>query len=434
MNIILIVAHDTGRHFGCYGAAGVETPGVDSLAAEGVLFTDHYAAAPTGAPARGAMLTGRWPQSSGLMGPRGVGGGWQLARDAQTLAGVLHVKGYHTVLFRHQMLADDWERLGFDEFRARELSVDIPVAHEDAMTAPRVAKAVAEFLVEKADSDHRHPFYAQVGFHEAHMPWRYGGARGCALDEVQLPGFLAESDAARVSVAAFNGAIAQLDRGVSIILEALKRTGLERRTLVVFTADHGPELPRARGQLYDDGLGVPLIIRRPGGKGPAGRRCDWLCSATDLLPTILRLTGVRVPRGVQGCSFGKAVRSMRARRRRDALPAMAALGDARALRSDSYKLICNFGARPWVRPPVDMAAPAGRTLMAPPIELYDLRRDPAETVNVAGQPAHAIVECAMGARLWLWLQSVSDPVLDGPVKAPAHAQVRAVLKQLADNA
>ncbi len=434
MNIILILAHDTGRHFGCYGASGVETPGVDTLAAEGVLFTDHYAAAPTGVPARGALLTGRWPQSCGLMGPRGVGGGWRLAGDARTLADVLRATGYHTVLFRQQVLADDWERLGFDEFRAQEIPVGGVKTHGEAMTAPRVAVAVSEFLAEKADSDHRHPFFAQVAFHEAHMPWRYGGARGCALDDVTLPGFLAESDPARVSIAGLNGAIAQLDRGVAIILEALKRTGLERRTLVVFTADHGPELPRARGQLYDPGLGVPLIIRRPGGKGPAGRRCDWLSSAVDLMPTILRLTGVHAPPEVQGRSFGRAVRSGRSWCRRDAVQAMAALGDARALRSDRYKFICNFGARPWIRPPVDMAAPAEHTCLAPPIELYDLKRDPNETINVAGQSAHAIVECAMGARLWLWLQSVADPVLEGPVEAPAHARVRAALKLLADNA
>ena len=67
-NIIIITTHDTGRHFGCYGVDTVHTPAIDAIADDGFKFTNYFTTSPVCSPSRGAMLTGRYPQSNGLIG------------------------------------------------------------------------------------------------------------------------------------------------------------------------------------------------------------------------------------------------------------------------------------------------------------------------------------------------------------------------------
>ena len=84
-NILIITNHDSGRHFGCYGVETVHTPAIDALAADGLKFENYFATVPLCSPSRGAMLTGRYPQSTGLMGLTHAPWHWSLIGQHRTV-------------------------------------------------------------------------------------------------------------------------------------------------------------------------------------------------------------------------------------------------------------------------------------------------------------------------------------------------------------
>ena len=95
-NIVVITTHDTGRHFGCYGIETVHTPTIDGLAADGYQFTNYFTTSPVCSPSRGAMLTGRYPQSNGLIGLTHSPWHWSFNEGERHLSHVLRDAGYHT--------------------------------------------------------------------------------------------------------------------------------------------------------------------------------------------------------------------------------------------------------------------------------------------------------------------------------------------------
>ncbi|MCD8482636.1 MAG: sulfatase-like hydrolase/transferase [Verrucomicrobia bacterium] len=103
-DILLINTHDSGRYFGCYGVATVNSPHLDSLAATGVLFENMIAASPICSPSRGAMVTGRWPQRNGLLGL--THHGFRLNSNERHAAQIFRDSGYETVLFHFQHVAE----------------------------------------------------------------------------------------------------------------------------------------------------------------------------------------------------------------------------------------------------------------------------------------------------------------------------------------
>ena len=114
LNILQITTHDTGRHIGCYGHPTVHTPAIDSLAADGVMMTNYFAAAPICCASRASMLTGRYPQSHGLLDLSFPPFSWRLGNGEAHLACLLS-STHHTVLFgiQHEAFGDDVERLEF---------------------------------------------------------------------------------------------------------------------------------------------------------------------------------------------------------------------------------------------------------------------------------------------------------------------------------
>jgi len=199
--------------------------------------------------------------------------------------------------------------------------------------------------------------------------------------------------------------VEQLDRSVGRLLAALRERGLERDTLVVFTADHGAfgrsrdrkPLRGAKADLYEAGLRVPLICSLPGTVAPQVR--DEPVSGTDLFPTLLDFAGRAPSPGLDGRSFATALRDA-AR----PLPAHAelcwhfphyhplGLAPAGAIRVGRHKLI------EWFERTI------GGGNYGPPYELYDLEADPSEEVNLADRE-HAL--CAqLAERLRIWRQQV----------------------------
>jgi arylsulfatase A-like enzyme len=415
-NVVVVHWHDLGTHLPAYGY-DVDTPHADALAAQSTVFTRCFSTSPLCSPARGSLWTGRYPHSNGLQGL--THRGWEYRQDERTLPMHLGDAGYRTVLIGLQHESHNDERLGFDERLTcgRNHAAD-------------VAAAAASWLDRRREGDA--PFLMVCGMHEVHRAWPSDRYPPRATGSADVPGYLPDNEHTREDLAAFGGAIAVADRGLGVVLEALERNRLTDDTVVVFTTDHGAPFPRAKSTLYDPGVHVALMTRVPSWLGATGaRREPGLVSHVDLVPTLLDLLGVEIPREVQGASIAATLRDGTPPGRREVFLEKTYHVDydpIRAIRTDSYKYIRNFEPRPLLALPPDIEASPTRRGMGdahlaprPTEELYDLGADPGEERNLIDSPDLADVADDLRARLLAFLSSTQDDVLRGPVPAPAGA-------------
>lgn len=423
-NVLIVITHDLGTRLGCYGETSVRTPALDDLAAEGARFDRHFATACFCSPSRGAIFTGKPPHVNGLMGL--VNLDWDLPVGNRTLAEMLGASGYDTYLFGMQHEVKDVRRLGFQHLPDRSVGAGCQA----------VAGQVADFLRSRDRAGS--PFYARVGFLEVHRPWEKYEADDPA--DVRVPPYLADTPGLRQDIAMFHGAIRTMDAAVGSIVGALDEAGLGDNTLVVFTTDHGVAFPRAKATLYDPGIQTVLLLRwLEGFQG--GRVCDELLSNVDLLPTVLEAAGVPVPAGLSGQSFLGLLQGSEYRPNEQVFAEKNTTpGDIkRCVRTDRFKYIRNYDEGPLLALPTDIEASLTRRDMgddhlAPrsEVELYDLRSDPLELSNLAGQAEQVDVEADLAARLRYFQESTDDPILRGPIERPAGEA--AIIRQVRERA
>lgn len=418
-NLIIVHWHDTGRWLGVYGHHGVSSPCLDRLAAEGILFTRAHAAAPQCSPSRGALFTGRYPHSNGLIGL--ANRGFEYREGVRTLPQILSDAGWYSALFGMQHETSFPSRLGFDEFDVSNCDCEYVVARAQ------------EWLNDNVALDDGAPFLLTAGFQETHRPWSRERYQPAPLQDVEVPDYLPDIAEVRGDFADFYGAIAVADAAVGRLLDTLADTGLDANTWVVFFSDHGAPFPRAKSMLYDAGTGISLIIRPPRRLGIAPRVYDGLFSGVDLLPTLLDVFGIEIPPDVEGISHANNLLTTAA----DATPIRRELftektyhdsfDPARAIRTMEYSYIENYAPRHLVDLPLDVQdSPSGKVvaLLAtgprPARELYDLREDPTELNNLLvgeeGYGLEAIVN-QLALRLHRWRERTGDVI---PWSSPAH--------------
>ena len=422
-NILFMTSHDTGDWLGCYGHRTVHSPNLDRLAREGCRFAHAFCTSPVCTPSRGAMMTGRYPQSNGLMGMIQTPYRWRLNTGERHLSHLLRAHGYHTVLFNHQHEAAHDDPLGFVERRLVDCGAFELITGEHVSTAEETAESLAQFLRERSSDDA--PFYAQIGFFETHSPFDWSGAPADEAGGIHLPPYVADDAEGRRHVAGLQGAIRLLDRAVGRILDALSEAGLDRNTIVVFTVDHGVELPRCKWELYDGGIRVALLMRWPGGGVQGGQLYQGLISNVDVVPTLLDLLHLPAPENLQGAP---SLRGEAAAPPRDAVFAMMhrlkLFPEARCVRTERYKLIRNFSPSRVPDVPVQLRRSAKRR-ERPVLELYDLSADPYELEDLGADPRVDAIRRELDARLLSWLREIDDPILHGPVVTPYYRMAMA---------
>ena len=407
-NVLIVHWHDLGRYLGAYGHADVDSPRLDRLAAEGILFTRAHATAPLCSPSRGSLFTGRYPQSNGLVGL--AHHGWEYRAGVRTLPQILSKSGWHSVLFGMQHETSYPGRLGFDEFD--------------------VSNSYCEYVVDKvegwlrADSA-KQPFLLTAGFFETHRPYPRDRYQPADSASVEVPDSLPDTPEVRQDLADFYGSITTADAAVGQILDTLAETGLDASTWVVFLTDHGPAFPRAKSTLYEAGTGIAMLIRPPADRGAAPRIYDELFSGVDLVPTLLGLLGLDIPADIEGVSHAHMLLAPdnHADPVRDHVYTMKTYHDSfdpiRAIRTKEYSYIENYVPRPLLDLPWDIEeSPSGVavapfvTAARPERELYDLRVDPTETANLltgAGNGMEAIA-ADLAVRLNDWRQRTGDVI------------------------
>ena len=317
-NILAIVADDLGyADLSCYGRKDYETPALDRLAAEGVRFSQAYAAAPVCTPSRAGFMTGRYPARTpvGLWEPlsgtrvdRDIG----LPSDHPTVASLLKAGGYETALIGKWHLGSQAEhhpaRHGFDEFfgtiaGAADYTSHVdpsgqpglfhnttPVQREGYLTDVFTQHAVA--FVARA---HTRPFFLSLQYTAPHWPWQAPGDAPYPTPSNPAPALWTRGGSGKT----YADMIQRLDAGVAELLEALDKHGLRENTLVIFTSDNGGErfsdmgpLSGSKMQLREGGIRVPALLRWPKGL-PAGRETDQPAIAMDWTATILAAARVQ---------------------------------------------------------------------------------------------------------------------------------------------
>jgi arylsulfatase A-like enzyme len=314
-NIILINCDDLGYgDLGCYGSDRNKTPALDRMAAEGMRFTDFYMGAPVCSPSRGALMTGCYPRRIGfatfdgrwvLFPGQGVG----LNPDEITIANLLKDQGYATKHVGKWHCGDQPEfmptRFGFDSYYGLPFSNDmgrqrgrknqyppLPLLRDEevvqeqpdqAALTERYVEECVRFIRENRDE----PFFLYFAHMYVHRPL-YAPQR-----------FMEQSENGR-----YGAAVECVDWSVEVLMDELKRLGLDENTIMVFTSDNGSRnrdeggsnapLRGTKGTTWEGGMRLPCIVRWPG-QVPAGQTCSELTASMDLLPTFANLAGTGEP-------------------------------------------------------------------------------------------------------------------------------------------
>jgi len=427
-NVVLMVMHDLGDYLGCYGRQ-VQSPNLDRFAQEGARFTKHFCASPFCSPSRGSIITGQYPHTHGLMGLCNLG--WDLPGRAMTDAKRFESAGYRTCLVGFQHEKRKHADLGFQiDLGNRFLASSNYATDYVAECAGEVLGAFAE----KQRRGEHTPFYMRIGSYSVHrtldpVSGSYGyepmHGRGLAESEVDILPQWMDTPGLRFDLAGFTGEVRNMDRGIGLVLDAIRDSGLEDNTLVIFTTDHGIDFPRAKGTLYDLGTQTALMMRYPG-RISAGTTVSGLSSHVDILPTLLEFCGIPATPEIQGRSLLSLINGPYSSVRDHVFAEESTFPGnlMRAIRTDRFKLIRNF-----IRGPRSNALTNSRTrtvmdtgrfyfVNRPEYELYDLITDPNELVNVSEKSEYREIEIPLREQLRQWLIETNDPVLTNAIERP----------------
>ena len=334
-NILFCFADDWGRYASCYAKIDgrpsindvVQTPNVDRLAREGVLFRHAFVNAPSCTPCRSSLVSGRYFFNCG----RGAilqGAIWDdsiptfplLLKDAGYGIG----KSYKVWSpgtpadqpFGGQQFA--FEQAGrlpnnFSEEATKLMAEGASLDEAKGQILGQVRGNFDNFLKSQRTGQ---PWLYWFGTTTTHRMWIKGSGKklwGIEPDSLagKLPKFLPDVPEVREDVADYLGECQAVDAELGVLLDHLEKVGELDKTLIVVSGDHGmPGVPAGKCNLYDHGTAVSLAIRVPGGKG--GRVIDDFVRLPDLAPTFMEVGGAKVPDGLYGKSLLPILKSDKA--------------------------------------------------------------------------------------------------------------------------
>jgi len=412
-NVVLILADDLGYgDLGCYGGTRAKTPHIDALAADGIRFTDFYAAQATCTSSRAALLTGCYPNRIGVLGALDHRATIGINPAETTLAEILHELGYRTAIVGKWHLGHRPEfsplAHGFDEFFGLPYSHDMwpgnpansryfpPLPLIDGRSSvtidPLEAKLTSLYterattFIERSASG---PFFLYLAHSLPHVPLRTTReGRGDLYARV----------------------VEEIDDSLGKILATLKRTRVLQRTIVIFTSDNGPwllygdhggssgKLREGKATAFEGGVRVPCIVSWPG-KIPGGRTSVEPAMNIDILPTVAALTAAVEKRSAAGKSPASASEAEPAAidgqdlsalllGRRDALPERSLyfywINQLHAVRRGRWKLHLAHTYHHVAQAGVGGRQGRYETRRIGPA-LFDLARDPGEATDLAAQ-------------------------------------------------
>ena len=428
-NIILIHTHDSGRLLSPYGY-GVPTDNLRHFALESALFRKCFCSAPTCSPSRAAMLTGCSPHENGMIGL--AHRGFSLSDYQKHLASYLRSNGYHTVLCGIQHETDgDVGMLGYDEvIGCGEFDMGSPYADMTAFDMGN-AKVLSDYLASSVCN--KEPLFISMGFYNTHRVFPADDG-SIDPDYIAVPEPLPDTRETRNDMAGYHRSAKVFDAGFGIVIEALRTYGYFDDSVIIFTTDHGPAFPRMKCTLYDDGIGVALMIHYPGNPSN-GRAIDALVSHLDIYPTICELAGIPCPEWAEGHSLVPVMEGRAGSVNRKIFAEVnyhAAYQPMRCIRTERYKYIQHYYDFPRaILANIDECQSKALLMEyglsdAHNIEeqLYDLIFDPHEQKNLADLSEYTEIKKQLKAELHEWMINTDDPLIAASyIKKPDGAKV-----------
>lgn len=408
-NIVLIFADDLGYgDLGCYGEKRWKTPAIDSIAANGIRFTDFHSSQPVCSASRASLLTGCYANRIGMHGALYHGSKNGIHADEVLLPELLREKGYKTCAVGKWHLGHHQQFLplqhGFDRYLGLPYSndmwphgkvvkpgtfVELPLFRDntiidtdvDAEDQKKLTQQYGNFAVDFIEESKQAPFFLYFAHTFPHVP------------------LFAGADYAGKSPAGIYGdVLEEFDDTVGRILETLRKYDLEKNTLVIFTSDNGPwltygshagtagPLRDGKGTIYEGGVRVPMIAKWPGVIPPGSTQSETAMTI-DVLPTLARILGAELPKHpIDGLDiFDLLTNKPGAKCPHDVFYHYYRTGELQALRSGPWKLILPHDAYCYDPSEVGSAGLPGksRTIKITAPELYHLGNDLSEQSNVA---------------------------------------------------
>lgn len=436
-NIIYIMADDLGwAELGSYGQKKIKTPNLDRLAAEGIRFTQHYTSAPVCAPARFSLMTGKHGGHSYVRSNFEIGewdshqGQLPMPEEEVTIAEILKKKGYATGAFGKWGIGQpgsegDPLKQGFDRFygyncqrHAHNLFPEYLIDQGERVPLPGNTATVygqtyapakiADEVIAFVEKHREEPFFLYYPTVIPHLALQvpYNELRPYINEWDETPYVGKSYQPHPTPRAAYAAMISHMDRQIGRLLDKLEDLGLAENTVIFFTSDNGTtflkeqvdyeffnsvaHLRGLKGQTYEGGIRVPLIVRWPG-RIEAGRVTDHLSAHYDALATIAEIAGAEVGSEHDGISYLPTLLGKEQPEHDFLFWDFAGYGGQVALRQGNWKAI----RKDLVKNP-----DAG-------LELYDLSKDPSESDDVAGQHPEKVAEFTR-----LMIESRNEPEIE----------------------
>jgi arylsulfatase A-like enzyme len=413
-NFVFIIADDVGwNDIGCYGNEVVKTPNMDRLAREGLRFTNAFLTASSCSPSRCSIISGRYPHSDGaaeLHTP--------LPESQVPFPLLLKQNNYYTGQAgkwhmgpaAHQAFDRYTDNNGYDNGDGGE-------------------KNWLRFLKERPKDK---PFFFWLASYDAHRPW---GADTFQITHdpagIKVPLFFADTPETRRDMASYYNEIGRFDYYIGKVRDELRREGVLDNTLIIVMADNGRPFPRCKTRVYDSGMKTPFLVFWPKGLKNKGAITESLISAIDVAPTILELAGITPPADYQGKSFVPVLENPAAEIR-SAVFSEHNWHDyeayERMMRTKDYLYVWN--ARPNLTncgPADSKTSPTQHSLNRlrdegkltpaqadvfmvprPAEELFDVKNDPRQLLNLASVPEYQEQLKEMRTLLKNWQYNTGD--------------------------
>ena len=437
----LLVVYTDEHHFntlGCYGGKIVETPNIDFIASSGALCTSFYAATPVCSPSRASLISGKYPQNTGVVQNNMV-----LDDDIVSFGEVLRREGYATGWAGKWHLAGDgkpqWEppkpfgfqdnRFMFNRGHWKKLIDD----NEGPSVGSRNAKGkpdyglvgadersyTTDWLVTKAiqfiEKNQDQPFCYVVSLPDPHGPNRVRAPYNTMYvgTEIPIPESLRKPTSGipswaptnpkinprwlRANMPQYYGMVKCIDDNIGRLLTTLRQRDLLENTMILFTSDHGDlcgEHGRSeKGVPYEGSARIPFLLSYPG-VVPGNLRIDEAMSTVDVMPTLMGLLGVDLPSDVDGRDASALFRGQNSKDWEDIAFIRSTKGNPWiAAITDDLKLVLSVQESPW---------------------LFDLAKDPGELTNRIEQSAYSESIRALAGALKAYQKEVGDSYLDHP--------------------
>ncbi|RPD41099.1 sulfatase family protein [Chitinophaga barathri] len=417
-NVVIIFMDDMG--YGdpaCFGGGPYQTPNLDRLAANGMRFTNFYAAQAVCSASRAGLLTGCYPNRIGIRGALSPTEKFALGNGEETIAELLRDQGYATGMAGKWHLGSKPPFLplqnGFDSYLGLPYSNDMWPVNYDGVPYADTAKngrknypplplidgnetrkiirtledqsGLTALYTERACSfireNKKKPFFLYLAHSMPHVPIavskKFQGSSGAGL---------------------FGDLMQELDASIGEVLKTLEENGLSKNTLVIFTSDNGPwlnygnhagstgGLREGKGTSFEGGQRVPCIMQWPG-HIPAGTVTNKVASTIDVLPTVATVCGANLPKNkIDGISILSLLNGEKGANPRDHFVYYYGNNQLEAIRKGNFKLVFPHKGRTYkLNLPGYDGFPGAQPNVDVPLGLYDLSMDPGETLDVQAQ-------------------------------------------------